>query len=308
MSEPLVRVQALEKRFGARRALQGIDLEVGVGETVGLVGPNGSGKTTLLRILAGLLAPDAGSVRVLGHDPWSARARVMERVRFAFAPPALFETLTAREHLRHLARLGAAADGRGEATEAEVERTLATVGLGARADERVRAFSFGMRQRLALAQALLPRPELLVLDEPTEGLDPLAILELRALLARLRAEHGLALLLSSHLLVEIDHLVDRLVVLNEGRVVFAGTPAELRTGGARLVLRAADPVRARERLRAAGHEASENGAGELELAPGALTLEEARDCLGAGELLGFHLREATLEAARLERLRGESRA
>lgn len=300
MSAPLVRVRALEKRFGARLALAGIDLEVGAGEIVGLVGPNGSGKTTLLRILAGLLAPDAGAVEVLGHDPWTARERVMEQVRFAFAPPALFETLTAREHLRHLARLGPA---RGAVGEAEIERTLATVGLAARADERVRAFSFGMRQRLALAQALLPRPGLLVLDEPTEGLDPLAILELRGLLARLRAEHGLALLLSSHLLVEIDHLVDRLVVLSEGRALFSGTPAELRAGHARLVLRVADPIRARERLRAAGHEAQGNAAGELELAPEALTLEEALGCLGAGELRGFHLREVTLEAALLERLR-----
>jgi len=298
-----IEVRGLERSFGARRALAGVELDVAPGEIVGLVGPNGSGKTTLLRVLAGFLRPDAGTVRVLGADPWLEREKVMERARFAFAPPALLESLTAREHLRFLAGLGGVAP-----SASEVEATLALVGLDERADERVRAFSFGMRQRLALAQALLPRPELLVLDEPTEGLDPLAVLELRALLARLRREHGLSLLLSSHLLVEIDELVDRMVVLVQGEVRFAGTPADLRRGTQRLVLAVADPAGARGRLRAHGLEAHPSGMDELELAPGTLTLEQAQALLGPGELRGFWHRSATLEQALLAHLAEEKKS
>jgi len=296
--ETVVEVRGLAKRYGARTALAGVDLEVRAGEIVGLVGANGAGKTTLLRILAGFQRPDAGSVRVLGHEPWTARARLMERARFAFAPPALFEGLSAREHLVHLARLGAPrADAR-----AEIQRALERVGLAARADEPVRAFSFGMRQRLALALALVPTPALLVLDEPTEGLDPLAIRELRGLLAELRAELGLALLVSSHLLVELDHLADRLLVLSEGHVRFRGTPESLREAGACLVLRARDPARARELLRAQGHEPRDGEDGALELAAGALALEDARALLGPGQLESFHARRPSLEEALLRHL------
>ena len=222
MGEPVVRARGLARRFGARLALAPLELEVGAGEVLGLVGPNGSGKTTLLRMLSGFLKPSEGELRVLGCEPWSERARLMERARFAFAPPPLYERMSAREHLRCLGALG------GEPpSAADIQRALDTVGLGERADERVRAFSFGMRQRLALAQALVPRPELLVLDEPTDGLDPLAVLELREVLARLAREEGVTVLLSSHLLVEVEELVDRMLVLFEGRSLFLGTPHEL---------------------------------------------------------------------------------
>ncbi len=217
-----IRVSGANRRFAARVALDGVDLEVRPGEIAALIGPNGSGKTTLLKLVAGFLRPDSGEVRVFGLDPARERPAVMRRTRFAFAPPALFEALTAREHLVHLVGIGG-----GRAKASEIERALETVGLADRADERVRAFSFGMRQRLALAQALVPVPELIVLDEPTDGLDPLAVLELREVLRRLRDEHGTAVLLSSHLLVEVEELVDRLLVLHEGRELFGGSPAEL---------------------------------------------------------------------------------
>jgi len=295
----VVEVHGLVKRFGRREALAAVDLELRRGEIVGLVGANGAGKTTLLRTLSGFLRPDAGSVRVLGHEPWSARERVMERARFAFAPPALFETLSAREHLRHLGRLGA----RDAPGTADLERVLTLVGLAARADEPVRAFSFGMRQRLCLAQALLPTPALLVLDEPTEGLDPLGILELRAILARLRAELGLTLLYSSHLLAEVGELVDRLVLLGEGRVLFAGTPDELRRGTERLVLSVSDAARAREALQRHGIDGVRGTDGALELAPDALTLPRALELLGPDVLRGYLIRRASLEEALVERLR-----
>ncbi|MSR62975.1 MAG: ABC transporter ATP-binding protein [Planctomycetes bacterium] len=300
MPTPLIETRALSKRFGTRAALDGVSFELHAGEILGLVGANGSGKTTLLRVLAGLLRPSAGHVRVLGHEPWLARERVMERVRFAFAPPALFDNLTAREHLVHLARLGGHAPLR-----SELDAVLETVGLAQRAEERVRAFSFGMRQRLSLALALVPRPELLVLDEPTEGLDPLAVLELRALLLRLRREQGVTILLSSHLLSEVGELVDRLVVLAEGCVRFAGTPAELVAPSVRTVLVVADAARARAQLATHGLEARAGAGNELELAADALTLEEAARLLGPGELREFHRRGAGLEQALLARLSAE---
>jgi len=155
-----VEVRGLGRRFGARIALAGVELRVEPGEIVGPVGPNGSGKTTLLRILAGLLRASAGEARVFGLEPFGRRELVMQRARFAFAPPALFESLTAREHLAYLSRLGL----RSEAfpTPSAIESALETVGLRERAGDRVHTFSFGMRQRLLLAQALLPLPELLV--------------------------------------------------------------------------------------------------------------------------------------------------
>jgi ABC-2 type transport system ATP-binding protein len=304
MAGLLVETRGLERRFGARCALAGVELEVRAGEIVGLVGPNGSGKTTLLRILAGLLRPTAGMVRVAGFDPSVEREEVMRVARFAFAPPALLENLTAREHLAHFGGLGGA-----RVVGAESERVLGAVGLAARADERVRSFSFGMRQRLTLALSLIPRPALLVLDEPTEGLDPLAVLELRGILAALRREQGLAVLLSSHLLLEIDQLVDRMLVLSEGRVLFSGAPAELVAGTERVRWRVSDAERALVLARARGLAAEPAGAGGIELAVSPPLGEVAAWLAGHGITLEGYARErATLEQALLARLAREEQA
>lgn len=298
-------VKALERRFAGRRALAGVELEVRAGEIVGLVGPNGSGKTTLLRVLAGMLRPTAGTVRVAGFEPVAEREEVMRVARFAFAPPALLENLSAREHLEHLGALGS-----GRVERGEVARVLALVGLAERADERVRAFSFGMRQRLALALALVPRPRLLVLDEPTEGLDPLAVLELRGILARLRAEHGLAILLSSHLLIEIDQLVDRMLVLSEGRPLFTGRPAELTAASERVRWRVSDAERALELAAARGLIGTRVGDDELEFAGACPPLAEAAEWLARGgvELCEYRRARATLEEALRARLGAERSA
>lgn len=305
MSAPVLDVRQLSRRFGARLALDRVDLHVERGEIVGLVGPNGSGKSTLLRVIAGFLRPSGGAARVFGFDPARERERVMERARFAFAPPALFDALTAREHLELLPGIGGA-----RIESAEIERALHLVGLAQRSDERVRAFSFGMRQRLAIALTLLPMPELIVLDEPTEGLDPLAVLELRGVLARLVREEQVAVLLSSHLLIEIDELVDRMLVLHEGRAVFAGTPAELCDGTTRTRVRASDGRRALEALLARGCVARALDDGELELDGGAPSLGETAELLHAAgvELREYHARTATLEEALLARLAKERTA
>ncbi len=292
-------LEGLGRTFGTRRALWDVGLEMAPGEIVGLVGPNGAGKTTLIKLIAGFLRPDAGRVRVLGMCPRRRSRQVMERVRFAFAPPPLFEPLTAREHLVHLPRLGGT-----EVSRSEIDRALQVVGLDERADEPVRTFSTGMRQRLTLAQAILPMPELLVLDEPTEGLDPLAVLELRSLLVLLREEHNLTILLSSHLLVEIEELVDRMLVLSNGETLFLGTPGELTEHTARLRLKVDRAEAAQEAFGERGI-ASQMVGDELELALDGTDLEGARAILRARglALTGFRTHRATLEEALLERLR-----
>ncbi|MSR47159.1 MAG: ABC transporter ATP-binding protein [Planctomycetes bacterium] len=289
----LVEVKRLSKRFGARAALTDVSFAVAPGEIVALVGANGSGKSTLLRLMAGLLRPSAGTVSVLGHEPFTQREEVMRDARFAFAPPSLFDSLTAREQLVRLTA----------SPSRSVDSALATVGLAERADDRVRTYSFGMRQRLAIAQALLPPPRLLVLDEPSEGLDPAGVRELRALLLRLRAECGVAIVLASHLSSEVESLADRVVVLDSGRVVFAGSVAELRAGGERLVLGVAAMSAARTALASAGIVATPRGSTELLLQPPVPDLTEMQALLSqAGvELLSYHVETPSLEEALLAR-------
>jgi len=303
MSAIPIEIRGLVHEYGRRRALDGVDFELRAGEIAGLVGPNGSGKTTLLKHLAGFLRPTSGSVRVFGHEPFGERAPVMRRARFSFAPPALFETLTAREHVEHLGALGHERPER-----KRVDEALELVGLSERANERVRSFSTGMRQRLALAQALVPRPDLLVLDEPNDGLDPLAVLELRGILAELRAQGNTAILLSSHLLIEVDELVDHMLVLDEGRTVFRGTPRELCRSSARLELGTDDPAAAVEVFERHGIAAWIED-DHVETSPDAIALEEAHTLLAdAGLTLeSFHVERHDLEAALLARLREHRR-
>lgn len=302
MSSPVVETRGLTRRFGRRVALDQADLTVEPGTIVGLVGPNGSGKTTLLKCLAGFQRASSGTARVHGLDPWRERAAVMASTRFAFAPPALFEGLTAREHLIHLASLGATPSRR--ELRVEIDAALERVGLLGRAKDRVGTFSFGMRQRLGLALATVPLPKLLVLDEPTDGLDPLAVLDLRRVLQDLRGEHGVTVLLSSHLLIEIDRLVDSMLVLNEGKTLFQGTPAEMCRGSERLRLLTDDAERAHAALREGGQGPELLEDGVLEVRDPSLTLESASELLRARgvELRSFHLHRPSLEQVLLARM------
>lgn len=301
----VIETTRVARRFGKRLALAGIDLELREGSILALVGPNGSGKTTLLRLLAGFLRPTAGSVRLFGLDPYRRRPSVMAHARFAFAPPALYDNLTARETLTALCRIG---DG-DSPSNADIHGALETVGLSDRANDRVRAFSFGMRQRLALALTLLPRPRLLVLDEPTDGLDPLAVLELRAILRRIRDEHGVTILLSSHLLTEVEELVDELLLLNEGHALFHGAPLDLLEGRRCLSLvfegNRNPSTRAAEALRHAGKTPTIVDANRLTLPLGSIDLVGATSLLSGADvaLCAFHEQRPTLEAAVRERVR-----
>ncbi|MDQ1358802.1 MAG: type transport system ATP-binding protein [Acidimicrobiaceae bacterium] len=229
----VIEVEGLRKEYHRPRrppvkAVDGLDLSVPEGGVFGFLGPNGSGKTTTIRCLLGLVRPNAGICRVLGADAQRELPTVIARVGSLVETPGVFPGLTARENLALLGRL----NGIGAAT---VTRTLEKVGLAERADDPVRGFSLGMRQRLGLAVALLKEPSLLVLDEPANGLDPAGIKEVRDLLLTLGRE-GRTVFVSSHLLSEVQHTCDNVAILSNGRCVAAGSVQSVLAGTTRLGL------------------------------------------------------------------------
>jgi ABC-2 type transport system ATP-binding protein len=219
-----IHLTGLAKRFGATVALAGIDLDIGPGVT-GLLGPNGAGKTTLLRIAATVMAPDAGEVRVLGADPRTAEGRLEIRRRLGYLPqePGYHQHFSAFDFVDYIAILKEWTDR--AARHDEVRRVLSLVGLDAVMHKRIRKLSGGMRRRVAIAQSLLGAPDLLLLDEPTAGLDPEQRLRFRELLGAHAA--GATVVLSTHQTDDVAALCQRVIVLLEGQVRFAGTPAEL---------------------------------------------------------------------------------
>ncbi|KAA8606746.1 ABC transporter ATP-binding protein [Salipiger aestuarii] len=208
----------LTKRFGKQTALDAVSLDISPGERVALLGHNGAGKSTMMKLILGLLTPDGGTVQIAGHPPGSAVARSLT----AYLPEnaAFHPSLTGREMLRHYLRLRGQ-DPRG------ADALLEKVGLGDAGGRRIGGYSKGMRQRVGLAQALIGTPRLMVLDEPTTGLDPISRRDFYALLDEL-AERGAAILLSSHALSELEARTDRIVVLAQSRMVAQGTLADLR--------------------------------------------------------------------------------
>jgi ABC-type multidrug transport system ATPase subunit len=230
MTALLVETTDLTKRYGPHAAVDHVGLRVRRGEVYGFLGPNGAGKTTTLRMLLGLVRPTSGTVRVLGAPPGDRAA--LARIGMLVESPAFYPYLSGRDNLRVVARYGGVPATR-------VDQTLETVGLSARASDRVAAYSLGMQQRLGLAAALLKDAELLILDEPTNGLDPAGVAEMRLLLRRL-GRGGRTVLLSSHLLGEVQQVCDRIGVLSGGRLLREGTVAELR--GQRALLVTAQPL------------------------------------------------------------------
>ncbi|MEP7194037.1 MAG: alpha/beta fold hydrolase [Actinomycetota bacterium] len=240
-----VSIQGLVKDYGdGYRAVDGVSFRVERGQVVGLLGPNGAGKTTVLRVLMGLIRPTSGRVHVFG-ELVEAGAPVLSRIGSFIEGPGLLPHLSGRDNLR----LFWAATGRPPG-DAELDTALEIAGLGASVDRRVKTFSQGMRQRLAIAQAMLGLPELLVLDEPTNGLDPLQIAEMREVLRRY-AETGRTVVISSHLLAEVEQTCSHVVVMHNGKLVAVGSVAEIaRTGGVQLSVK--NPQQAQEILAAAG--------------------------------------------------------
>jgi len=207
----------LTKRYGAKAAVDGASFTIAQGEIVGFLGPNGAGKTTTLRMLAGLVRPSAGSCMVLGKP---VPGETLREVGTMIEEPTFYPYMTGRSNLLHAALL------HGDVPKRRVDEVLEFVSLQDAADKKVRAYSQGMRQRLALARALLWRPKVLLLDEPTNGLDPAGIAEVREALRSVAAQ-GVTVLVSSHILAEIEKLVDRILAIDAGRIVFDGPLREL---------------------------------------------------------------------------------
>jgi ABC-2 type transport system ATP-binding protein len=226
LDEPVIRVDALTKRYGSRTAVDALSFEVPPGVVAGFIGPNGAGKTTTLAMLLGLVQPTSGQASVLGVD-LAHPARYLPSVGALIETPALYPGLTGVENLRVLAALG-----RHDA--ARVPVVLEQVGLSARGGDRFGTYSLGMKQRLGIAAALLGDPQLLVLDEPTNGLDPVGIREIRDLIAALATERR-TVLVSSHLLGEVEQICDHLVVIESGSGVYDGPTSGFVGSGERLL-------------------------------------------------------------------------
>ncbi|MCO7219793.1 ABC transporter ATP-binding protein [Klenkia sp. PcliD-1-E] len=241
MNATVIATHGLRKAYGAVRAVDGIDLDVRAGDVYGFLGANGSGKTTTVRMLLGLVLPTAGTVEVLGRPIPKAGREVLPRVGALIEGPAAYPHLSASANLSLMDAAGPGGARRGR--RQRVADVLDQVGLGGVGKRQVRGFSLGMRQRLGLAGALLRRPDLLVLDEPTNGLDPQGIHEIRTLLLDLNRT-GTTVFLSSHLLAEIEQLATRVGVLDRGRMVLQDDLATLTAPTGATVVRTPDPAHA----------------------------------------------------------------
>src|SRR5689334_12399688 len=228
-SRSVLRTRALAKRYGQRMAVNGLDLDVRQGEIFGFLGPNGAGKTTTIRMALGLIAPTSGSVEILGGDISTQRAEILPRVGALVEQPALYLYISGRDNLRAVASV------LGGVPEERLDFVLDLVGLKGRDKDRVKTYSLGMKQRLGVAMALLQDPDLLVLDEPANGLDPAGIVEMRDLLRRLAAE-GKTVFISSHVLTEVRQICTRVAILNLGKLVTETTVEELVAGHGQYVV------------------------------------------------------------------------
>jgi ABC-2 type transport system ATP-binding protein len=246
-------------RSKPRPALDGLDLHIAAGGRVhGFLGPNGSGKTTTLRVLLGLVQSDAGEVRILGHQVPGELPAAISRIGSLVEEPKFFRAFTGRRNLELLSDLA-------QLPRTRVNAVLDIVGLADRADERVKGYSLGMRQRLGIAAALLKSPTLLILDEPSNGLDPAGIREIRTLLRQL-ADDGVTVVLSSHLLAEVQQICDEVTIISHGRVVRTGPVAEVLApegGAGRLRVGLDDLESGLQVLRAAGLSVRRDGTGLL---------------------------------------------
>ncbi|MGN6377725.1 MAG: ABC transporter ATP-binding protein [Gaiellales bacterium] len=285
MSEPAVELRDLRKHYGDLVAVDGVDLRVEQGDVYGYLGPNGAGKTTSLRMMLGLVQPTSGEVRLLGRDPMIDPVAALEGVAGFVEEPAFYPYLSGRKNLELLAALD------GGAPPERLAEVLEIVELTARAGDRVRGYSHGMRQRLGIAAALLRAPRLLMLDEPTTGLDPAGMRDMRELVRTL-AGQGITILLSSHLMLEVEHLCNRVAIIHRGRIRYEGALSDLLDqGGERYRLAAAEPARAAELCRAAAgiHDISVDN-GDIRFAAdhkavSALTVEIGRAGIGIHSLV-----------------------
>lgn len=217
----MLEAKNLSKAFGGKPALKNVGFSLGRGEIHGLLGHNGAGKSTTLGIILGMVAPDQGEVLIDGISVQEHRGKALRKVGAIFEAPAFYDYMTGWDNLKILMSYSGGFDGK------SAREVVKRVGLEQRIGSKVRTYSHGMRQRLALAQALLPEPELLLLDEPTDGLDPEGIKWFRDFILELRQERGMTVLFNSHLLSEVEQMCDRVAILREGQLVFEGSVRNL---------------------------------------------------------------------------------
>lgn len=255
--QPVLWVQGLKKKIGRKWIVHEVNFEVYGGEIFGFLGPNGAGKTTTIRMLVDLIRPTEGQVHICGYDVQRAPELALRCVGSIVENPEVYGYLTGRENLEHFARMIPGIDAK------RIEEVVRMVGLTGRIDDKVKTYSLGMRQRLGIAQALLGRPKLLILDEPTNGLDPKGIKEMRGFIRRL-AEEGMAVFVSSHLLSEIQLLCDRVAIIGRGRVLAVGKVDELIQSNRSYVVWELEPQEPGERmLRSAAGVSVVNEAGSV---------------------------------------------
>ncbi|MBU3699226.1 MAG: ABC transporter ATP-binding protein [Candidatus Kapabacteria bacterium] len=226
MSQPVIEIRELRKSYGDFKAVNGLSLTVNQGDVYGFLGPNGAGKSTTIRMLMSLIAPSSGSIKVFGMDLQTHRTEILGRIGAIVERPDFYNYLTARRNLELLGRLSGADISRSATT-----RILGMVGLDARAESKVKTFSHGMKQRLGIAQALLHSPDLIVLDEPTTGLDPHGMVDMRDLILELAADHKKTIFLSSHILPEVELTANRMVIINRGQAIIEGAVQDLLNAG-----------------------------------------------------------------------------
>ena len=294
MSSIVLQTEALTKRFKGRTAVDRLTLNVERGDIYGFLGPNGAGKSTTLRMLLGLVKPTSGVIKFsFSASSWEY-LKARSRVGAIIETPAFYENFSARRNLQLLASLS------GGVQKKRLDEVLDIVDLRDRAEDPVKVFSYGMRQRLGIAQALLPTPDLIILDEPTNGLDPQGIQQTRQLIRRLRDEFKLTVLLSSHLLMEVEQLCNRVGIIHEGRLLYEGGPEALVASTSHFKVRVDNLSEAFDLLtREPGVTVSRNGAAYLQVDADADRIPALNALLVAHNIKVYELSPAqdSLEAA-----------
>lgn len=287
----MIQLTHVYKQFGPQLAVADLSLQVPAGEIYGLLGHNGAGKSTAIGMMLGQVWPTQGQVKVCGHEVSTRRKEALRKVGALFESPAFYDYLSGWRNLEILSSYSAPTPRK------RIAEVVDWVGLTGREHSKVRTYSHGMRSRLALAQALLPDPELLILDEPSDGLDPEGIHEMRQTILRLHRELKLTILLSSHLLNEVEQICTRIAVLNQGRKVFEGDLAATRHGSQWVRLNVPDFTRALSVLKEAGMVDSSRDGRYIALSPGTATDQVVRR-LVAAEIPVFEIavEEQTLES------------
>lgn len=246
MPAPIIEISHLAKHYGSFQAVRDLNLTVEQGDVYGFLGPNGAGKSTTIRMMMTLIRPTSGNIRIFGLPLHENRSSILRRVGAIVERPDFYNYLSARRNLELLGRLSGA-----DISKSNVNRVLGIVGLGERAESKVKTFSHGMKQRLGLAQALIHNPDLIVLDEPSTGLDPQGMVDMRDLILELAHDHKKTVFLSSHILPEVELTANRMVIINRGKTIIEGSVQELLNAGRlKVTIETTDVARALEVLRA----------------------------------------------------------